>query len=121
MLPQFLKDVLDRELHNPRAVDAGANDAEIIRLTCGCTRIGAPQAVRDIERLSTELNPLAFRDLELPRNGLAPIPIAGTGDAALAYVPIGAWCRSGKCRQVQVVGQRATVTVRVTEDLIRTL
>ena len=59
-----LKNILHGELHDPRTIDAVEDSAERVRIRQTYAGVRTPQAVRDIERLGTNFQLLAFPNLE---------------------------------------------------------
>src|SRR4051812_22747041 len=116
-----LEHVLDRELHNPRAVVTAQDPAERICVAQRDAGVAAAQAVGKVESLGAELDLLAFTNLELTRNRLAPIPVSGTDNAALTDVAVGALRRYCERCSIEEGIQGLGIAVRTRQHLVWTL
>ena len=132
---RILKDVLQCKLHDPGTARSGTG----WRLAWRCAacsivlRSGIRRAAQDspkrvgtaeicsgktwakavgyVERLSSDLNPLLFPDLELSGDGFVPLPISRPHNGVVADIAIRARCWGSKSRRVQIVGHGFSITV----------
>src|SRR6266571_5386244 len=130
----LLEDVLQRELHDSRT-QCGSDLTEGVaiqcqRVTC-CDSSGGDsaayaagdEAIRHIERLGSDFEPLHFVNIKRPGERHIELPRARTRKTVPAYIAVRAqrWRRKGHRIDPLSQGTAGPVLIRIGEDLIRSL
>ena len=118
LIPLPLEQVLQGKLHDARVARVPQLTEERAVQIRG--RISRPEAVRDVVRLSPELETLAFRDAKDPGQRHVEIPLVHPSDASRAHVPECTQSRRFERRRVEQkrIGTARRIADRIASDIV---